>query len=190
LKVPGAKGNAGFLEEVTAALGPIEGIREIEVNSVTGSVLVHYDPQNFDTFHHDVHHHAAKSDLFDVHPPRLGKVDDAVDRIEKEAEYLAKRSHTARLVVDFLHDVDTKVKQTTRNTVDLKVLVPLALAVYSITVIELSAATPMWATLGLFSFNHFLELHAHNGEPVEKEDAEQTSTPAKPPPRSKSLRQS
>jgi len=63
------------------------------------------------------------------------------------------------------------------------VLVPLALAFYSITVIELTAATPMWATLGLFSFNHFLELHAApQGDAAESPQA----VPAAP----KSLRQS
>jgi hypothetical protein len=184
LKVPEAKGNADFLEDVKAALGPIQGIREIEVNSVTGSVLVHYDPENFEGFHEDVHHHASQNDLFAIHQPAITKVDEAVDKIEREAEYLAARSHTARIVVDFLHDLDAKVKQSTNNAVDLKVLVPLALAVYSITVIELTAATPMWATLGLFSFNHFLELHQHVDDPAAEGGSDKVSKPVK------SLRQS
>ena len=185
LKVAGAKGNADFLDRVKDALGPIQGIREIEVNSVTGSVLVHYDSENFENFHQDVHDHASRNDLFAIqHQPSITKVDEAVDKIEREAEYLAKRSHTARVVVDFLHDLDVKVKQTTNNAVDLKVLVPLALAVYSITVIELSAATPMWATLGLFSFNHFLELHQHVDDPAAENGSGEAAKKAK------SLRQS
>jgi cation transport ATPase len=185
LKVAGAKGNADFLDRVKDALGPIQGIREIAVNSVTGSVLVHYDSENFENFHQDVHDHASRNDLFAIqHQPPITKVDEAVDKIEREAEYLAKRSHTARVVVDFLHDLDVKVKQTTNNAVDLKVLVPLALAVYSITVIELSAATPMWATLGLFSFNHFLELHQHVEDPAAEDG------PGGVAKKAKSLRQS
>ena len=184
LKVPGAKGNADFLDKVKAALDPIQGIREIDVNPLTGSVLVHYDPDDFDSFHQDVHQHASKSNLFAIHQPAITKVDEAVSKIEREADYLAARSHTARVVVDFLHDLDVKVKQTTHNAVDLKVLVPLALAVYSITVIELSAATPMWATLGLFSFNHFLELHQHVDDPAPEDGSDQV------PAQRKSLRQS
>jgi hypothetical protein len=185
LKLSGAKGNADFLAQVKESLGPMQGVREIEVNSVTGSVLVHYDPENFADFHHDVNDHASQNDLFAIqHQPPITKVDEAVDKMEREAEYLAKRSHTARVVVDFLHDLDVKVKQTTNNAVDLKVLVPLALAVYSITVIELSAATPMWATLGLFSFNHFLELHQHVDDPAPEDGAGAAAKKAK------SLRQS
>jgi hypothetical protein len=178
LKVPGAKGNPEFLEKVKDALAPISGITEIEVNPVTGSVLVQYDPDNFHGFHDEVHEHASRCDLFAIHEPHVTKIDDAVDKMEQEAEFLAKRSHTARVIVDFLHDCDQKVKQSTRNAVDLKVLVPLALAVYSITVIELTAATPMWATLGLFSFNHFLELHHHDAPPPEGGTG-QTASPAK-----------
>jgi cation transport ATPase len=185
LKVAGAKRNADFLDRVKDALGPIQGIREIEVNPVTGSVLVKYDPENFEDFHQDVHDHASRNDLFAIqHQPPITKVDEAVDKMEREAEYLARRSHTARVVVDFLHDCDAKVKKSTNNALDLKVLVPLALAVYSVTVIELSAATPMWATLGLFSFNHFLELHQHVDDPAPASGAGEVTKKAK------SLRQS
>jgi cation transport ATPase len=189
LKVPAAKGNAAFLDQVKQTLSPIEGVREIEVNPVTGSVLVHYDPEDFDNFHTQVHHHASQSEIFAVHPPRVTKIDDTVEKIEEEAEYLASRSHTARVVVDFLHDLDVMVKKSTNNLVDLKVLVPLGLAAYSIAVIELTAATPMWATLGLFSFNHFLELHAHNGAAAPEDCSTGTSAATGPVSQTKSLRQ-
>ena len=187
LKVPGAKGNSVFMDQVRAALTSVEGVSEIEVNPVTGSVLVHYDPEAFENFHDNVHEHATRNNLFAIQPkrspPKLTEVDEAVDALEEEAQYLAARSHTARVIVDFLHDLDLNVKKYSRNTVDLKVLVPLGLAFYTIAVMELAAATPMWATLGLFSFNHFLELHAApQGETAETPQA----VPAAP----KSLRQS
>jgi hypothetical protein len=192
LKVPGAKGNAVFMDQVQAALGSVDGVRAIEVNPVTGSVLVHYDPEAFENFHDNVHEHATRNNLFAVQaakpekrtPPKLTEVDEAVDALEEEAQYLAARSHTARVIVDFLHDLDLNVKKYSRNTVDLKVLVPLGLAFYTIAVMELAAATPMWATLGLFSFNHFLELHAA----PQAEDAVEASEGAPAVP--KSLRQS
>jgi len=125
LKVPGAKGNPAFLDQVRAALTSVEGVSEIEVNPVTGSVLVHYDPDAFDTFHDNVHEHATRNNLFAVQPakppsPKLTEVDEAVDALEVEAQYLAARSHTARVIVDFLHDLDLNVKKYSRNTVDLK----------------------------------------------------------------------
>jgi hypothetical protein len=178
LKVPGAKGNAIFMDQVQAALGSVDGVREIEVNPVTGSVLVHYDPEAFENFHDNVHDHATRNNLFAVQPvepvrrPKVTEVDEAMEALEEEAQFLAARSHTARVIVDFLHDLDMSVKKYSRNTVDLKVLVPLGLAFYTIAVMELAAATPMWATLGLFSFNHFLELHAApQGEAAETPQA-------------------
>src|ERR1700729_343027 len=89
LKVPGAKGNAVFMDQVQAALSSVDGVREIEVNPVTGSVLVHYDPDAFDTFHDNVHEHATRNNLFAVQPakrptPKLTEVDEAVDALEEE----------------------------------------------------------------------------------------------------------
>src|SRR5580704_2636799 len=87
LKIPQAKGNAAFLDQVKTALSPIQGVRGIEVNPTTGSVLVHYDPEDFDDFHQDVHDHASRADLFAVHPPRMTKIDDTLEKMENEAKY-------------------------------------------------------------------------------------------------------
>jgi hypothetical protein len=81
--------------------------------------------------------------------------------IEKEAEFLASHSHTAEALFKFGRQVDHEVKKATGNTVDLKVLTPLALAIAVFLELGASAATPVWLTLGLFSFNHFVELHTH-----------------------------
>jgi hypothetical protein len=159
LKLPGAKGDPAFLDKVREALAPLEGVEEVIVNSVTGSVLVHYDADNFEDFHEDVHEHATRHKVFVVAPPKL-EMDDTYDKLEREAEFIASRSHSARAIVDFLKNLDVQLKKASDNSVDLKVIVPLGLAVYSMFGIGLAAATPVWVTLGLFSFNHFLELHA------------------------------
>jgi hypothetical protein len=165
VKVPGAKGNTAFLDQARVVLESLEGVLRVEVRPVTGSVIVEYDPENYESFHDDLREQVAKQPLFTPHRAGLTELDETVDRLEREAEFLTSRSTTARVIVDFLRDCDVKVKQATNNAVDLKVLVPLALAAYAITVMELTASTPMWATLGLFSFNHFLELHSHDQDP-------------------------
>jgi cation transport ATPase len=162
VKIPAAKGNPALLAQAQAALESLDGVHEVRVNQTTGSVIVEYDPQVHHKIHDHVHEHATKNNLFSLtpHAPATS-VDRTLKELEEEAEFLASRSSLARVIVDFLRDCDMKVKQISNNSADLKVLVPLALAAYSIAVIELTAATPMWATLGLFSFNHFLELHSH-----------------------------
>jgi heavy-metal-associated domain-containing protein len=190
-RIPDAKGNPERLEQARTALEVLEGVRSVDVNPLTGSVVIEYDPEDYEDFHHEVCQHCVQENICNMHPhppapasapdkpaaPKIGKVDDTLDKIESEARFLASRSTTAKAIVDFLRDCDVKVKETTNNAVDLKVLVPLGLAVYSIVVIELTAATPMWVTLGLFSFNHFLELHSHDAQP----DAEQNGSPARKP---------
>jgi hypothetical protein len=96
-------------------------------------------------------------------PPRthLGEV---TDQIAEEAEFLAEHSHTARVLVDFAKQLDRKLKQVTDNNVDLKILVPVALAAFTFLEIGAAAATPMWVTLVIFSLNHFVELHAHDAD--------------------------
>jgi hypothetical protein len=192
-RIPDAKGNPERLEQARAALEVLEGVRSVEVNSFTGSVIIEYDPEDYEDFHHEVCRHCIQEDICNLHShalvstsvsdrptaPRLGKVDDTLDKIENEAKFLASRSTSAKVVVDFLRDCDVKVKQITNNGVDMKVLVPLALAAYSIVVMELTAATPMWVTLGLFSFNHFLELHSHDAQSgVDQENGHPARKPA------------
>jgi hypothetical protein len=81
--------------------------------------------------------------------------------LEKEAEFLSSHSHLAKVVFDALRKFDIGLKKATDNNVDLKVLTPLALAVYAFMELGLEAATPVWLTLGVFSFNHFVTLHTH-----------------------------
>jgi hypothetical protein len=186
-RIPDAKGNPERLEQARAALEVLEGVRSVDVNSVTGSVVIEYDPEDYEEFHHEVCEHCVRENICSMHDhampvaptkaPRLGKVEDTLDKIESEAEFLASRSTTAKAIVDFLRDCDIRVKRATNNAVDLKVLVPLGLAAYSLAIMELAAATPMWVTLGLFSFNHFLELHSHEA-PCDTEPDAASARPA------------
>jgi hypothetical protein len=84
-------------------------------------------------------------------------------RIEAEAEFLSQHSETARIIVDAVKRMDVNIKWATHNTVDLKVLLPLGLAAYSVVEIGLEASTPLWVTLGIFSLNSFVSLHSPPG---------------------------
>ena len=188
-RIPDAKGNPERLEQARTALAILEGVRSVDVNPLTGSVVIEYDPEDYEDFQHEVCQHCIQENICNMHaqvppalaqpvPPKLGKIDDTLDKVESEARFLASRSTTAKAIVDFLRECDIKVKQVTNNAVDLKVLVPLGLAAYSIVIMELTAATPMWATLGLFSFNHFLELHSHEEQSAAEQNGSQGRQPA------------
>jgi hypothetical protein len=99
---------------------------------------------------------------FTVEPPELTEVDALAQKIQVEAEFLSAHSNLARSMVEGVRSVDRAVKLATGNTVDLKVLLPLGLAVYSFLEAGVEVATPLWVTLGIFSFNSFVVLHTHH----------------------------
>jgi hypothetical protein len=164
IRVPSAKNNPEALEEIKRSLAPVPGVCEVTVNEAIGTVTVLYDPAK----HVDFHGHLAAAEgshqevLHVEAPPPLApmsEVDEAVEMLEREAEFLSSHSHSAKVLFDGLRRFDIELKKATDNNVDLKVLAPLGLAVYAFMELGFEAATPVWLTLGLFSFNHFVTLH-------------------------------
>ncbi|HEY6333911.1 MAG TPA: hypothetical protein VI756_31635 [Blastocatellia bacterium] len=162
MKVPAAKGDDALLEQVRQTVLAIPGVIEVTVNPRTGSVVAHYDQHTHDEFHRRLDHSCREHHQLDVCREPASEVEAMEQQIEREAEFLAEHSDAAKAVVDFCRSVDRQVKVVTNNAVDLKVLVPLGLAVGTFLGLGLEAATPIWLTLGLFSANHFVEMHAHD----------------------------
>jgi hypothetical protein len=159
LKVPRAKGNSQILSEVKDAISGLEGVRRVEANPGTGGLVVHYDPALHAGFHEQLAQHGTSAGAFELAPPELSEVDELAKKIEAEAEFLAEHSETARQIVNSFKALDQSIKRATGNAVDLKVLLPLGLAIYSFVEVGLEASTPLWVTLGIFSFNSFVQLH-------------------------------
>jgi hypothetical protein len=87
------------------------------------------------------------------------ELDKITHSIEAEAEFLARHSHSARAVVDFVKMLDNEIKRATGNNIDLKIV--FAVGIIGLTVFEVgaTAATPVWVTLAIFTVNHFIQLH-------------------------------
>jgi hypothetical protein len=164
MKIPAGKRNPELLKQISDIFGVIPGIEEITVNPTTGSVVLHYDVDRHDEFHgtfqqhyaaHDAAHGAANGGLHGADT----ELDKLAGSIEAEAEFLAKHSHSARAVVDFVKKLDREIKLATNNTVDLKIV--FAVGIIALTVFEVgaTAATPVWVTLAIFTVNHFIEMH-------------------------------
>ena len=158
LKLATGKRNQPLLEEIRLLLKPRPGVKDVSVNTTTGSVLIHYDAGKWRDARAELEQAANISGLFTLAEPGP----DVIKSVEKEAQFLAEHSDAARAAVDFVKDVNQSVKRATNNAVDLNVLVPLGAAIYSFLQLESEAATPLWLTLGIFSFNSFVALHSHN----------------------------
>lgn len=164
MKIPAGKGNPDLLKQVSGVFAVIPGIEEVIVNPTTGSIILHYDTDRHEEFHGAFReHHAAHNNAYGAAEIGAHGADTELDKltnsIEAEAEFLARHSHSARAVVDFVKMLDHEIKRATNNNVDLKIV--FAVGVIGMAVLEVgaTAATPVWVTLSLFTVNHFIELH-------------------------------
>jgi hypothetical protein len=169
VKLPKAKGNYALLQQIKESISPRPGVKRVEVSATTGSVVVHYDPEMHEDYHTHLGDFAAHQSLFALQPPEITEADEIARKIEMEAEFLADHSDAARVVVNFVKQLNEQVKRATDNSVDLKVLLPLGLAIYTFIEAGTDAVTPLWVTLGIFSFNSFVNLHSHKGQVATEE---------------------
>jgi hypothetical protein len=160
MKIPAGKGNPELLKQVSEVFGVIPGIEEVVVNPATGSVVLRYDTDRHDEFHGNFQQHYAAHGAANggVHGADT-ELDKLTGSIEAEAEFLARHSHSARMVVDFVKKLDHEIKRATDNNVDLKII--FAVGIIALTVFEVgaTAATPVWVTLAIFTVNHFIQMH-------------------------------
>jgi hypothetical protein len=156
MKIPSAKGNTELLQQISKTFAVIPGIERVTANPLTGSVVLHYDIDR----HREFHDHLRNR--YDQGVPPPDQIDELADKIEQEAEFLARNSDSARAMVDFCKKLDREIKIATGNAVDLKIV--FAVGVVAVTVLEIgaTAATPVWVTLAIFAGNHFIEMHAHD----------------------------
>jgi hypothetical protein len=171
MKVPSAKDNPELLEQIKRTFSVIPGVEQVIVNPTTGSVVLHYDTERHDEFHGRLQQHTGGHEK----PPN-NEIDALASKIEQEAEFLAERSHTAKVVVDFFRETDKQIKLSTHNVVDLKILLAAGIAGFTIFEVGASAATPVWVTLGIFGLNHMIQ--ANSPDAQDDDDAEPAAAPA------------
>jgi hypothetical protein len=164
IKIPAAKDDPALLDRVQKVFVGMPNLHAVIAKPESGSLVLRYDPN------HEAEIERRMRELLKQALPKKarkksngelpGNEFDAVTRqIEAEAAFLAGRSQAAHVVVEFFKDVDRELKLATNNTVDLKIVLALGLAVATFLGVGAHAATPMWVTLALFAINHFLEMH-------------------------------
>jgi Heavy metal associated domain 2 len=175
MKIPSAKGNPELLEQMKQTLSVIPGIEEVIVNPATGSLVLHYDTDQHDEFHGHLKHHTGGHHP----PPPSNEIDALASKIQQEAEFLAENSHAARVVVDFFKQVDAQIKTGSHNTIDLKIVLAVGIASFTILEVGANAATPVWVTLAMFGLNHLIEANRPEGaDPDETDETAAANAPA------------
>jgi len=160
IKIPTAQGNIPMLESLRTVFAGIDGIQAVNIKPNSGSLVLLYDPALEDEMEARFRGHVQAQVAVEGGGERFGDEVDAMARkIAAEAEYLAQRSHWARISVDLFKEVDRQLKLVSGNVLDLKIVLALGLAVVTFSYVGAEAATPMWITLVLFALNHFMETH-------------------------------
>jgi hypothetical protein len=156
VRLPRASRRPDILRDLHGFISGLGGVREVEINSITGSILVHYEPESAEEVERLLARGASTGWKA---PPELTDVDELADRIEREAEFLAAHSEVALHIIKGVKALNAAVREASGNTVDLKVLLPAGLAVWAFFKHGVEASTPMWVTLAIFAINSFLSLH-------------------------------
>lgn len=161
IEIPSAKGSPDLLDRIKKSLSSSAGVGEVDVHPATSSVIIYYkhDAAHPDHFRDTLAQQGHSSGLFDLAPPDISEGAGMDKKVEKEADFLASRSELARHIVDATRQVNAVIKRASDNTLDLNVLVPGGLAVYAFFYLGAELSTPLWLTLGIFSFNSFVALH-------------------------------
>lgn len=159
LKVPAAIGDETVLESLKQAFASVPGVDTVAVRPASGSLILHYDPklnaEISSRFASWAHEHVCVNNVLPG-----DEVEEVSRIIQREAEFLASHSKSARATVDLFRRIDFEIRTSTGNAVDLKTVVVAGLAVAALVGIGIEVSTPLWATLALFVLNHFLEQHA------------------------------
>lgn len=159
LHLPHAKGKVPVLQKVKDFIAATPGVTQAEFNSVTGSMLVHYDHGSQPDFHNVLRMRAETEELFSLVLPEVAVTKKVIEVVERDADLLAQRSLAARLLVQFFKKLDLAIRRATGNVVDLRVLLLIGVGGYSIVrSIRGKAVGPLGLILVLFAFEYFARL--------------------------------
>jgi copper chaperone CopZ len=159
IKLTGVPVEAGYLADVQRVLGTLPGVSSVHVNPASASIVVSYAPGDA------------------VFGERLAQSPDVASWLSLESEdatlaeidaaltagvhYLEHHSRLAESIVSTAEQMDFSLRRASDGYLDLKVLLPLGMAVVTSLHKSRSRGTPMWLSASTFAFNAFLTLHRH-----------------------------
>jgi hypothetical protein len=154
LKIPSIKGEPGLALEVHKQLAALPVIRRVEVNPVTGSVLVLYDPADS----------AAIAQLGRMMIPGLD-----LNAMPDPPDHAPRNGHgagaPALAVTELARRLNERVEAISGGALDLKVLVPMSLVVGGLVrlIASRKVPSPAWYDFLWFAFGTYFTLNRGSG---------------------------
>ena len=159
IKVPFLKGASAYSRQISDLLLPLDGLRQVDFSPLTGSVLLHYDPEKYDHFSEELTEHVQRTMGVDL--LSTSKNGERTSKVNS-SEVVAPVVYDTKLARDinvFFSRVNQSVRGATDDVLDLKSLLPVGLGVYALLKAGSAMTTPLWVTLGIFSFTSFAILN-------------------------------
>jgi Heavy metal associated domain 2 len=154
VKISRLKEEPAFAREIQERLSAVRGIQQVEVNPVTGSVLVLYDRTALESLDSLLSLAAWFSSLF----PDLefGELESWLTSANGNGNATALTEHLS----SFFGGLNTKVSETTGG-IDLKLLLPLSLFLLGVRgmLVAGKGVFPAWYDLLWFAFGTFFMLN-------------------------------
>jgi hypothetical protein len=150
---------AAYLADVQRVLGRLPGVSSVHVNPTSASIVVAYAPGDA-VFGQRL---AQSEDLaywlsLESDDVTVAEIDEA---LTAGVHYLEHHSRLAESIVGTAEQMDFTLRRASDGYLDLKVLLPIGLAVVTSLHKSRSRGTPMWLSVSTFAFNAFLTLHRH-----------------------------
>jgi hypothetical protein len=153
LKFREAKGSRSALSKIAQICAEIDGVEKVEINPITGTILVMYEPGRNGDFPEMLDRISSNGSVFTLEP------EDAVAPAVKANRQAQKPSEGAASIVAAVRSLNTDLKRASDNKVDLALLLPLAAAGLALGKRRSAQGTPIWVTLTIFAFQSFLALN-------------------------------
>lgn len=164
IKLTEGKNNPPLLERVRELALAVAGVAAAEFNPLTGSILIHYAPAERYEFEELLRSgiSTAVSLILEPHGSSEKRSPGARSRKLRSRPRISK---AAQSMLEFFNQVDDTIRATTDDELDLRMLLPLAVASAGLFAFPRAISTPLGLTLMIFAFNSFNTLHA--GEEAE-----------------------
>ena len=169
IKAPFLRSAGADSQQISQLLAPLEGLKQVNFSPITGSVLLHYDPEIDAEFTERLTEHVQRTLGLNLLP---ATEDGVISRnnTTSVATSVMRDIRLTREIYSFFNRINHDVKNATDNVFDLKSLVPIGLAGLALVRAGSAVTTPLWVTLGIFSFTSFAILNPVSIT-VETEDA-------------------
>jgi Heavy metal associated domain 2 len=160
IRMPSLKDLSTSTKQMNDLLLPVEGLRQVDFSPITGSVLLHYDPELHDSFPQQLTKYVRSTmGLNLVSSTSRNGTRASAPAAETFVDPVIGDTRLARDISSFFQRINKDVRVVTGQAFDLKSLLPLGLATYTLFKIGSTATTPLWVTLGIFSFTSFVILN-------------------------------